>query len=74
MTITTASFRAQFPAFANVAVFPDPQVDFYITLAYKMLIPDRWGNVLDEGASLFVEHFLTLDRIAAAGAAGGAGG
>ncbi len=74
MTITAATFRTQFPAFASAATFPDAQINFYINLAYLMLNADRWGSALDYGASLFVEHFLTLDRIAAAGAAGGAGG
>lgn len=74
MTITKASFRTSYPAFAGTASFPDAAVDLYIGLAYRLLSADRWGDLLDYGAGLFVEHFLTLDRISAAGAAGGLGG
>lgn len=72
MTITSDSFRDQFPAFADESKYQDSQIDFYITLAYKLLNADRWGNVLDEGVALFVAHFMAVDALNANG--GGIGG
>lgn len=65
MTITASSFRLQFPPFADAGKYPGPEVDFYIGLAYKLLIADRWGDVIDYGAALFVAHFLALNKLAA---------
>ena len=65
--MTAAGLRAQFPAFADSARYPDAQADFYIGLAGKLLSADRWGTVLDHGTALFAAHFLAIDRIASQG-------
>lgn len=75
MTVTAASFRTDFPAFANTTKFPDPAVNFWITVAGNMLSPDQWGAMLDPGTELFVAHNLALDaQENAAAAAGGVPG
>lgn len=73
MSLDVATFRTQHPEFASSAAYPAASIQFYITFAYKMLNPCRWGDVLDEGASLWVAHFLTLDRLAVMAGAGGMG-
>ena len=62
--LTPTTFRLQFPSFANTAVYPDRQVAFYIGMATKLLRPERWNDMLDEGYALFTAHFLALDRLA----------
>lgn len=61
--LTPATFRTQMPPFASPANYPDTQVQFYIDLAYKLLNADRWADVLDYGASLFVAHNLAVDAL-----------
>jgi hypothetical protein len=74
VTITVSDFRASFPAYADPTVYPDTQVQFYIDFAYLMLRPERWGTVIDQGASLFVAHFLSTDALAKAAGIGGVPG
>lgn len=62
--LTPTVFRMRFPGFQNPALYSDYQVQFYLDLAGKMLIVDRWGNVLEEGIQLFAAHFLALDQLA----------
>lgn len=75
MTVTAASFRADFPEFASLVSFPDAQVSFWIALAGKLHAADRWGDLLDYGIELFVAHNLSIAaRDAKAAATGGVGG
>lgn len=62
--LTPTLFRMRFPGFQNPALYSDYQINFYLGLASKMLIADRWGNVLEEGLQLFTAHFLALDQLA----------
>jgi hypothetical protein len=73
MTVTATSFRAAFPAFDNTATFPDPAVNFWISVAGNMVSPDQWGAMLDTGTSLFIAHNLVLDAQANSSAATPAG-
>jgi hypothetical protein len=61
MTVTAASFRGAFPAFANMATYTDPQVNFWITFALHFLNADRWADTIDYGVMLFVAHNLSLE-------------
>lgn len=61
MTVTAASFRTAFPAFASTTTYPDAQVDFWIALAVLMHDTTRWGTLLDYGIMFFVAHNLTLE-------------
>lgn len=74
MTITVAQFRANFPEFADVSVYPDAQVQFWLDYAYTRLNPHAWADSLDYGVQLFVAHYLTLaQRNIASAASGNAG-
>jgi hypothetical protein len=73
MTVTAASFRADFPAFASTTKFPDAAVNFWLVVAGNMLSPDQWGAMLDAGTELFIAHNLALDAQANAEAATSAG-
>ncbi len=59
--MTPAQFRAAFPEFANTTAYPDPAIEFQITLAEKRLPEDRWDDLLEHGTGLFTAHFLTLN-------------
>lgn len=67
MTVTAASFRQHWPEFTSTTDYPDPQVNFWISLAGKMLFEDVWGEVLDNGIELFVAHHLVMWKRSATG-------
>lgn len=71
MTVTAASFRANFPAFASTTTFPDTEVNFWIALGVLLHDAGRWGNLLDFGIQLFVAHNLSLEAGSNAASAGG---
>jgi hypothetical protein len=69
--VDIATFRADFPEFADVGAYPNAQVTFYLTLAGKLLNACRWADLLDMGTELFVAHNLVLERQNQAAAATG---
>lgn len=72
--VTVASFRADFPEFADATRYPDTRVQFWLTLAYKRLNVVRWADLLDYGVELFTAHNLALaPRLGAGGSAGAPG-
>lgn len=71
MTVTAAQFRADFPEFADTSKFPDSMVNFWLGLAVKLLISDRWADILDEGTELMVAHECTIAYRNTLGAPGG---
>lgn len=57
------SFRTHYPEF-DAARFPDSAVNYWISIATKMLNPDRWGDdLLDIGLELFVAHHLVVEKV-----------
>ncbi len=54
------TFRAAFPEFTDPLRYPDSMVTFWLTLAARMLRPDRWRSLLDFGIELFTAHQLCL--------------
>lgn len=64
MTVTAASFRQTFTAFSSQTDYPDPDVNYYIGLAGKLLDAGRWGNLLDDGVMLFAAHNLSIEMMA----------
>lgn len=71
MTVTVASFRANFPAFADGTLYPNVVIDYWLALAVKMHDTMRWGNLLDNGIELFTAHNLFLERKAMAASENG---
>jgi len=70
MTVTSASFRADFQEFMDPAAYPDASVNFWINVAVQMLNADRWGTLIGPGIELYVAHNLALGRMASKAAAG----
>lgn len=71
--VTPSILRTNFPEFADTAVYPEAQVQFWIDYG-DMLLSNlcRWGTMRDIGIQLVAAHQLTLAaRNAAAAAAGG---
>ena len=64
MAVSPASFRANFPVFADPAAYPDAVVQFFIDLAYMLLSAQRWGALLDTGVQFYLAHNLLLERAA----------
>lgn len=46
--------------FADTTVYPQFQFNFYLKLGLKLLNERRWDDLLDEGLTFFVAHYLTL--------------
>ena len=72
MTVTNASFRADFPEFASTVTYPDGTVNFWMNIAAKMTNLDRWADMADMGQELFIAHHITLQARAQKEAANGA--
>lgn len=54
------SFRESMPMFADTTAYPQFQFDFYLKLGLKLLNERRWDDLLDEGLTFFIAHYLTL--------------
>lgn len=65
------TFRTDFPAFADPAVYPDAQVTFYLGLGGKLLSSPRWADLRDYGLELFVAHNLVLSAMDAEASSAG---
>lgn len=75
MTVTAASFRADFPEFASTTTYPDAMVSVWLAAAGNLLDAARWGALLDLGTELFIAHNLVLGaRDQKAATNGGTGG
>jgi len=59
---TIAQFRAAFPEFASEVNYPDPQIQFWLDVAAKLLNVDRWYDLIDQGYMLFSAHHLVIAR------------
>ena len=69
------SFRESMPMFADTTVYPQFQFNFYLKLGLKLLSERRWDDLLDEGLTFFIAHYLTLyKRSMAFSAVGGDAG
>ncbi|MFV0410951.1 MAG: DUF4054 domain-containing protein [Paracoccus sp. (in: a-proteobacteria)] len=58
--INESDFRQVFPVFADDAVYPTAQFNFWLNFSKKMLNECRWADLYDEGQMLFVAHHLVL--------------
>ena len=72
MTVTPASFRADFVEFANVSDYPDAAINWWLAWGGMFMNQDRWGlpgsvsspptTPYDMGMELQVAHFLVLNK------------
>jgi hypothetical protein len=63
MTVTVASFRNNYPEFADSVRFSVSQIGYYLNLAGLLLNAARWNNLLDAGTELFVAHNLAIESL-----------
>lgn len=60
--IDESSFRLNMPMFANVDDYPSAQFEYYLRLGVKLLPERRWDDLLDDGLTFFVAHYLVLNQ------------
>lgn len=60
MTFTIAAFRAAFPEFNNIAVYPDAMITFWSGIAVMQVNQNRWCQMWLNGVFLYVAHEITL--------------
>lgn len=75
LCLTSAQFRAIYPAFADTVLYTDFAIDYWIAIGTILLNYRRWGRLLGYGLGLFVAHNLALQQMQLqTAAAGGVGG
>jgi len=57
--VDIAQFRQSFPEF-DATTYPDPLVQFWLTVAVSLVNADRWGELTDLGVALVTAHHLAL--------------
>jgi hypothetical protein len=72
--VDKAQFRADFPEFASTTDYTNAMLDFWSSIADKVVSLDKWGTLFTQGASLFVAHNLVLQRRNINAASGGVPG
>lgn len=72
MTVTPAQFRIDWPEFASATTYPDAAINFWLTIATKLLNARRFQDLLDYATALFIAHNLALEQMAQKSAATGA--
>lgn len=60
--MTIEQFRRDFPEFTDASVYPDAQVQFWMTLAKRLVNETRWGDLTSQGIELATAHYLVLAR------------
>lgn len=53
-------FRQAFPEFADTTLYPDTMLNFWATIAEKMVPQCVWKNLWTQGVNLYVAHKLVL--------------
>lgn len=60
--ITSSTFRTDFPEFESEVMYPTTMITFWLSIADKMILVDRWDEMKDFGVELFVAHQVTLAK------------
>jgi hypothetical protein len=55
-----ATFRQDFPEFADTTKYPDSVVAFWLDLAEALLPVCRWGTIWPKAVELFTAHHLVI--------------
>lgn len=72
---TVSDFRRDFPQFTDATRYPDPVIQFRLSLADTLIDGSAMGDMFPYLVELFVAHYMVLHAAdSAAGALGGAGG
>lgn len=83
MSVTAATFRADFTEFASASSYPTSAINYYLALAGLLLNQNRWGvpaptatspptALIDFATELFVAHHIVLEYQAQLAARNGA--
>ncbi|WP_079218926.1 DUF4054 domain-containing protein [Herbaspirillum robiniae] len=56
----STTFRRDFPEFSDKTVYPDAQVEFWLTVAVSLVNPCVWGELTDQAMELVTAHHLVL--------------
>lgn len=56
------TFRQDFPEFSNPSIYPDSLINFWLSVAQKLLNTSKWGDLLDQGYELYIAHNVSLAR------------
>lgn len=57
-----ATFRTNFPEFANETNYPNGQITFWSDFAERNVNECRWGENKPMGVALFTAHMITLAK------------
>lgn len=60
--IDSSTFRTDLTEFESVIKYPDSLINFWLKIADKMILVERWDDMKDFGVELFVAHQITLSR------------
>ena len=71
MSFVYSDFTAAFPEFANTATYSQASFTFWQGIANARLNVCRWGDLLDQGAMLFIAHNMASQARNAKAAAKG---
>lgn len=66
-----AKFRAEFPEFSNTTTYPTSQLEFWASVAERLVRKCVWGDMYEFGVKLYVAHEITLAAQNAKAAASG---
>lgn len=61
------TFRAHFPAFADLSLYPDATVQMFLDVGAVMCSPTVWCNFQQLGSELICAHFLALQQLSMQG-------
>lgn len=60
MTLVISEFRAQFPEFSDIVVYPDTLITFWAGIAEQMVVQNVWCDMWQTGVKLYTAHEITL--------------
>ncbi len=60
--ITSSTLRTDFPEFESVIKYPDTMINFWLKIADKMVLEERWDDMKDFGVELFTAHHITIAK------------
>ena len=55
-------FRSNFPEFASETSYPTSQIEFWASVAEKLILECTWKDMLVTGINLYVAHELVIAR------------
>ena len=60
MAFDLTTFRESLPEFVNDIKYTDTIIEFWASIATKLLNEERWGDLLDQGLMLWTAHHVVI--------------